>query len=376
MKKLKTVFLSTIFMVLGIGIIFFLELILNEKQIKQLIVLRFLIILVLVIFTFMQMTNKKDKEKKFFKNRIEGFIFICIISIIGIGSGYLSVYNIAVYEVFGNNLNFSEKIEKFKGLKSSIESKKEYDKEIYSYIEDLNKEKIDYIEIYYDNKIKMEYIEIIKATIPVVEKLTDNIYGNLERAPLKVIFYSDIDKFKMDGFESELVQGFYDGENIHIKDFQEDQPLWHVEDNFIHEYAHYAFRNYLYQREIVKPPPSWFDEGIAEYIAAYEEGREYSLEYLRNPIDLRELYTSEDFMKSFGSEMGTEDFYDPYMYSYYMIDSLVDLKGEGFITAIILKSKEIDFYQVFEEIVGVSIEEYQEVNLIEYINMMREISNI
>ena len=43
---------------------------------------------------------------------------------------------------------------------------------------------------------------------------------------------------------------------------------------------------------------------------------------------------------------------------------------------IILKSKEIDFYQAFEEIVGVSIEEYQEVNLIEYINMMRNISKI
>lgn len=376
MKTLKNVLLSIISMVLGIGIIFFIQLFLNSEEIKLLMGIIFLVFILLGLFSMIRSITGKATNRKFIKSGIEKFLFIFTICIIVIGGIYISIYNIAMHEVFGRDITFSQKVEKFKGLNKSIAITKDYNNDISSYIEKLNKEDVDYISIYYDEKIDKEYIETIKETIPLAEKLTQDIYGDLERDSLKIIFYSDISQFKFRGFESDLVQGFFDGDNIHIKNFLKDQPLWHVEEHFIHEYSHYAFSIYLYQNNILKPLPTWFDEGIAEYTAVYEKNRIYSLDYLRNPVDLRKLSTTEDFMNSFGSDIGTEDFYDPYIYSYYMIDSLVDLRGKEFITDIILKSKERDFYEAFEEIVGVSIEEYQKVNLVEYINEKIAKSNI
>lgn len=376
MKTFKNVLLSIISMVLGIGIIFFVELFLNEGQIKFLIVMTFLIFIGLALFTMIQSIAGKVTKIKLIKSRTEKFLFAFTICIIVVGGTYISIYNIAMHDVFGKDITFYEKVEKFKGLNKSTKVTKDYNNNIASYIEELNKEDIDYISIYYDDMIDREYIKTIKTTIPLAEELTRDIYGDLEMDPLKIIFYSDVNQFKVHGFESDLIQGFFDGENIHIKNFLDDQPLWHVEENLIHEYAHYAYRMYLYQNRILKPLPAWFDEGVAEYTAVYKKDRIYSLDYLRNSVNLKELSTTEDFMNSFGSEVGTEGFYDPYIYSYYMIDSLVHLNDMEFITDIILKSKEIDFYEAFEQLVGVSIEEYQRVNLIEYVDEMIEKGSI
>ena len=84
-------------------------------------------------------------------------------------------------------------------------------------------------------------------------------------------------------------------------------------------------------------------------------------------MELQKLETSEEFSQALEKGQNIEDFYDPYVYSYYMIDSLVDLKGKEIITDLILESKDGNFYESFEKLVGVDIKSYQKVDLVEYI---------
>ena len=368
MRIIRSFLLSVLSIVFGVGSIYILEMFLNEGQIKFLIGGIFFIAIIIVIVFSISILRKKTKQKKFIKTKLDAFLLIMSIFLIIAGSSYISIYNIAMYEVFGDNLSISQKIENRKILKNYNKGRKKYDEDIASYIKGLDREKIGHVSLYYGDDIDGDYPQTIKESIPLAEELIENIYGELNKDPLKIVFYNEENWNKIEEINTELVQGFYDGDSIRIKGFLKDQSLWHMEENFIHEYAHYALDMYRYQNNILSPIPSWFNEGICEYIAAYKKDRDYSFDYIKYPVDVRELETDEEFWDSLEEAIALEEFYDPYVYSYYMIDSLVDLKGEDIITNIILRSKQTEFYEAFKEEVGVGIEEYQKVNLVEYVN--------
>ena len=367
MESLKSILLSVFSVVLSISSVYILQMFLNAQQIKLLLTVMFFTGIILVILSIVQILRKRTRQRKLIKTKFHSFLFIISMFLIITGTAYVSVYNIAMHEVFGDDLTISQKIENRKLLKQYNKSRKQYNSDIDSYIKGLNEETIEEVSLYYNEDIDPKYPGTIKDTIPLAKKLTDEVYGRIDKEPLKVILYNEENWNNIKEINNELVQGFFDGENIRIKGFLKEQTLWHMKENFIHEYAHYALDMYRYQNNILAPVPSWFNEGVAEYIAVYKNDRVYSLDYIRHPVDLRILHIDEDFWASLEEGIDGEEFYDPYMYSYYMIDSLVDLKGEGVISSIILKSKEMDFYEAFQDVVGVSIEEYQGVNLGEYV---------
>lgn len=366
MKKLKGFILAILAVIIGVALIFIIELFLNGSQIKLLIKIGSLIMILFSIFVIFQLTSKKSKRLGLFKSRFYSLLIIIVILVSFSGGFYISVYNIALHSAFGNELTVSEKIEQFKSLRSSIKLKKDYDLTVNAYIKDLNKVEVDHVTIYFDEEIDKDCIETIKNSVPLAEDLNSNIYGDLKKLPLKIIFYSDMDKFKVHGFESDTVQGFFDGENIHMKAFSKADTQTYVEEIFIHEYSHYAYERYASENNIISPLPSWFNEGLAEYISMHKDNRQAHLDFISNPEDLRNLQSMEDLLESFGPSETNENFFNPYYYSYFVVKSIVDLKGEQAIRDIILSTKERDFYQAFENIVGVDIETYQRENFVDY----------
>lgn len=366
MKILKFILLAGFSSALSIGVVYLLQMFLNTSGIKVLTLIVIFTGIILIIVSIVG-ALKNDNKKKNIKTPLNTFLFITSICLIVTGVFRISVYNLAMHEVFGEDLTLSQKMESKKLLKQYNKDRKKYEEDIVLYIKDLNGDVINDITLYYNGKIDREYVDAVKESVPKAEELIEKIYGEMEKEPLKVIFYNEEDWNKLTHINTELVQGFFDGENIFMKGFLKDQPLTDIKENFIHEYSHYAMDMYRYQHNILSSVPLWFNEGVAEYISLYDKNRTYSLDYLRYPIDLRELDNDDNFWNSLEEGIEGEKFYDPYMYSYYMIDSLTDLKGEEIIPSIILKSKEMDFYQAFEEEAGVSIEEYQRVNLDEYV---------
>lgn len=374
MKGFKGTLLPVLFTILSLILIFTLELFLNIEETKILISIIFTISLILIIYGLVQIIVGKPKSK-FLRGRRSGFLLIGFVFMFFIFTLNITAFNISIYEVFDGEFTALEKIDMYKTLTTASKEMKEYDAYIESYVKELNVDKINYIELYYDDEINIEHVNTIKETIPLAEESLEEIFGSLEKEPLKLIFYSDEEKFqqgrfKNAGFNVDLVQGYFDGFNIHIKQFMDEEPLWEIKHHLIHEYSHYIYYNYLTKNNIYTHLPVWFSEGIAEYAAYSEANMEYYLGDLANSIDLRQLQTTEEFSQALEEGQDMDKFYNPYTYAYYMVDSLVDMKGKKVIRDLILKSKDMDFYEAFESIIGVGIEEYQNVNLVEYIEKM------
>lgn len=367
MKRLKATLLSFAFILLFLGLIFIGELYLNAQQTETLALIIFILSSILFLYGLIQIIMG-DSRFKLLKGRVNGFIIMSSAAIFFIGFMFISSFNMGLYGAFQKEFTPMEKLAMYKTLNISLKEKNTYNMEIDSYVSGLNKEKINFISIFYDDEIDLEHIDKIKDTIDLAEDLTENVFGDFKKEPLKLIFYGEEEKFKIDEFNSDLVQAYFDGENIHIKKFSNHQSLEEVEENFIHEYSHYAYDLFLLENDIFTSLPTWFNEGVAEYTVLYKGDRDYDLQYLENPVKLTSLETTSAFSQALEKGQDPEKFYNPYMYSYYMIDSLVEEKGIDFIKDIILRSKDIGFYQAFEEIVGVGVEEYQDINLVEYIN--------
>ena len=365
MKLLKRTLLPVLFILLSLGLIFILELFLNLEQTEVLVTIVFIISAILFLYGLLQIIVGKTKSK-FFKARRNGFILIAFVFMFLVLMLQVTAFNIGIYEAFQGEFTALEKVEMYKTFNSSIKEKKEYNSQVETYIKELTLKEMGYIDLYYDASINIEYLNRMEETIYLAEDIVEDILGDFKKEPLKVILYGD-EEFKIDRFDSELLQGYFDGESIHIKKISEDQSFLDLQKIFIHEYMHYACELYYFENNIINPLPTWFNEGLAEYVANDDGNMEYSSIYIENPIDLQRLETSEKFSNALESGQNIEKFFDPYVYSYYIIDSLVDLKGQGVITDLMLNSKDMDFYEGFEIFLGVDIETYQKLNLVEYI---------
>ena len=135
MKKLKSFILAILAVIIGVALIFIIELFLNGSQIKLLIKIGSLIMILFSIFVIFQLTSKKSKRLGLFKSRFYSLLIIIVILVSFSGGFYISVYNIALHSAFGNELTVSEKIEQFKSLRSSIKLKKDYDLTVNAYLD-------------------------------------------------------------------------------------------------------------------------------------------------------------------------------------------------------------------------------------------------
>lgn len=124
-----------------------------------------------------------------------------------------------------------------------------------------------------------------------------------------------------------------------------------LDASLIHEYTHHVMFEFFNKNKIDPTTiPSWVIEGFAQYIS---EG--FIMGDINEIVPLNKLTTNEKWKDTLKENKSI------YAQSQYAISKLVMLKGEEAIKEIILKSGDSDFNTAFEEIMDISIENFEDI---------------
>jgi tetratricopeptide (TPR) repeat protein len=195
-----------------------------------------------------------------------------------------------------------------------------------------------------------ETINKIKNFYPKAKEEVDKIFGDNYSEHFTVIIYDNPHTFKRSARWTDI-GAFYDpiNQSVHLQ-----SPAIYNFDfkgTFYHEYTHYRFDTFLKQNDIPRTKiPTWFNEGISEYIGNLDT-------YV--DIDLVEEVDFTDLDKNHNYHQENIGNKSPYLQSYFAVRSLVQEHGIDVIPELLLSSKEKPFYDGFQEVTGKSIEEFQ-----------------
>lgn len=168
-------------------------------------------------------------------------------------------------------------------------------------------------------------------------------------------------------FKDKSLAGFYDQTTktvnvIYDKNLFDTIPQI-FEQNLAHEYNHYVLDMFSLDNQIdIKKIPTWFNEGISEYLAFGHSKNTNSLNHIINLQSLADI--------SKWNEIRNDTSH--YAQSHYFICSLINDKGIEVIKKIILDCKKLSFDEAFEKNVDVSLLEYTNIftdNLINHFNI-------
>lgn len=154
-------------------------------------------------------------------------------------------------------------------------------------------------------------------------------------------------------FKDKSLAGFYD-RTAKTVNVVYDKNLFDTipqifEQNLAHEYNHYVLDMFSLDNQIdIKKIPTWFNEGISEYLAFGNSKNNNSLNRISD------LQTLADISK--WNEI--RDDASHYAQSHYFICNLVNEKGQEVIKNILLDCKKLSFDEAFEKNVGISLSEY------------------
>ncbi|MBC8591634.1 collagenase [Wansuia hejianensis] len=375
MKILKQLILSILIIILSTVMIFVLYLFLNTNLSIRVLGISILILLAMVIYGIDKIIKGKSKVE-IFQGRSGGVFIIIIALIIGFNSFIMVTANYMVDEIYSESLIATERIEVYKTLigvlkafinEDNITIAKFTNTRVSDFAkEEQNVEEIGYIKLYYNDSHNKEFIQAVKDSIKIGEKETEDIFGHVDKKELN-IFFDDIQVYlesylgdKVSELEKGLDidrHGVYDSAGSIYLNLPKASKKEYVREVFIHEYSHYIFDLYLSQNQIMhKNIPTWFNEGIAEYICLYDRGWEFHPDILPNIVEFRKMDVHQewnDLLNNSGEHL--------YYQSYFAISALIDMKGKDVIQKIILKSRNMDFYDGFAEVVGMNIEKFQDV---------------
>lgn len=139
-----------------------------------------------------------------------------------------------------------------------------------------------------------------------------------------------------------------------------------------HEYFHYALSCFLKENDISRYNiPMWFDEGLAEYSSCNDKFTEEQIDY----VSLLKLNSRRDW-SSIKNENKNSQVYDESMYAMYMI---AKQNGENSFKDIVLKCKELSFEESFKEVMGISLEKFDDNlknNFTNYSDVREEINEL
>lgn len=210
---------------------------------------------------------------------------------------------------------------------------------------------LDNINIYY-NHLDQEELEDIKDIIEEnkidLEKHLDEIFGE-NKNDLDIVLIDNIDKFNKEFNDKNKFtekRGIYANGTIYL-------PFDLGIDEYIiwHEYTHYRFDKFCIKNEVnTFNIPSWFNEGISEYIS-YKEFKPFRVDgdYKDIPIkDLDSIIASDDIRVE-----------KAYHKSYKLVEEIIKLKGTYVIQRIIIDSKSNDFYKSLENNLGIKLEKLE-----------------
>lgn len=180
----------------------------------------------------------------------------------------------------------------------------------------------------------------------------NSFLGTSDEGGLTVEFHDDYGSLES-SYGSGEVAGYYNlgNKSIHLVPTDENWELI-----LVHEYSHY--QSHLFSNQYSLPItriPSWFEEGIADYFADDSSGW-YDLKTIEL-IDFHDLDSQEEYDSSASAS------YDPYAQGFLTVESLVDAYGEGFIVDLLKSRSTSTFYNKLETMIGMEIEEYQDIFL-------------
>lgn len=139
-----------------------------------------------------------------------------------------------------------------------------------------------------------------------------------------------------------------------------------------HEYFHYALSCFLKENYISRDNiPMWFDEGLAEYSSCNDKFTDEQIDY----VSLLKLNSRRDW-SSIKNENKNSQVYDESMYAMYMI---AKQNGENSFKDIVLKCKELSFEESFKEVMGISLEKFDDNlknNFTNYSDVREEINKL
>ncbi|MGG7078382.1 tetratricopeptide repeat protein [Clostridium sardiniense] len=189
-------------------------------------------------------------------------------------------------------------------------------------------------------------------------KLNNRIFGDFDKESVTIKFDYIKDVFEgrdssegSDGLYMPLTREIY----VYGKDAYDDAlsggGSMKLQDSLIHEYTHHVMFEFFKVNDIdSKTIPLWFIEGVAEHVA----DTNYITE-INEIVPFSKLVTTEQWENNLQKENTI------YMQSKYAVRRIVILKGEDKLKDIILKSKESDFNTAFKEVVGISIEDLENI---------------
>lgn len=220
----------------------------------------------------------------------------------------------------------------------------------YSHLKNVKNTLMNNINVYYNNLNEQELGEIkeeIEESKTDAEKYLKKMFGE-DRDSLDIVLINDINDFNKEfNNKNEFTekQGIYANGTIYI-------PIDFGIDKYIlkHEYTHYRVDKFCIKNEINSfNIPSWFNEGISEYIAYKDiesfdmkNGKAISIKELDNIINSDDIRVERAYNKS-----------------HKIIDKIIELKGESIIKEIIVDSKYNDFYKSLEKNIGMKLEDFE-----------------
>lgn len=209
--------------------------------------------------------------------------------------------------------------------------------------------KLDNITYYYSNKKDDTYRSTIKEYIKEGEAKTSTILGQTASNPLNIIIFPTSQEFgkvfKVNPHESLAVTIF---DSLYIP-WDNIHPYV-----FVHEYTHYKIRSYCKANGMpTYDLPIWFQEGVAEYASSTLNKNKFTNPKVQRIQDFKKLDKLKQMMDAEHKGQGS------YMQSYMAVKKIIELKGQNSIQEILINTKSMTFYNSFEKVVGLSIEDFQ-----------------
>jgi len=209
--------------------------------------------------------------------------------------------------------------------------------------------KLDNITYYYSNKSYETYINDIKKYINDGEAKTVPLLGHTTMYPYNIIMFTTPEAFgkacdvnpKKNGATTVLNSLYIPCANIKL-------------DLFAHEYTHYKIYSLCKEKGIqLSKIPSWFNEGVAEYVSSTLSPDRFKYTRIKNIQDFKNLDKNTQFIIKVGDNQKA------YMQSYIAVKKIIQIKGQNAIHEILINSKSMTFDDSFEKVVGLNIDGFQ-----------------
>jgi len=214
--------------------------------------------------------------------------------------------------------------------------------------QDMKSQKEDNITYYYPKDL--EIIKYLKTFISRDENESSEYFGKTYKYPLSIIIFDSSNSFgKTLNVNPKSVMSEYNTNDKAIYLSIETLAPYLL----AHEYTHYKMDSFCIDKKIdIFKIPLWFQEGVSEYVSSafYNKYKGKSLQEIQN---FKKLDSNKELVESF------EKGHDVYFQSYLAIKKIIEVKGEGAIQDILINTKSMNFYNAFEKVVGLRIEDFQ-----------------